>query len=371
MQLRLFRTSLAFSFLMVTLVSLAGANETETQQSENIQQFKKISERLEDFTPVFKAPHRGLFDPPEAKPQIVRLLGLDFAQDGESFSAGLIRIDSSSSLEITGYWLPTFTSLELPIPVSVHFWSHDCRFTRVVEISVGPASSEEPWLPGAVYKQTYTIRLDEISQTINGKCHMTVSLLSQKNSERAPVTLQYLVIYLSPNIRAGRIVTRNLKANSTFGDSFRDLSLSFRLGYLAEHTINIPKEFQSGNVKVALISAFSYGSIPQDNPVCNVIATAENGQDHTWILKSGVDTARADYDAARPGTQNHEKVSAFESSDADFLDYAGMTFKRYKYLCILEVPEEIDPIVSLKFRSINQYLFEIYDVVLIPEEDKK
>ncbi len=325
---------------------------------------KEILATLEALAPTFPAPRIDILASLESETLPVRLIGVDLTQHGTRLGKEGPRLDGKLGLKVTGYWLPLIMPLESTVPADIRLWSHDSRITKSQEIGVGPVAGEDSWIPGQVYKQNYEIELMPISSVFSGKCHMTISLLSLKGGKIISSPLQYLSLYLSPNVGRGRVHPRNLQA--AVGASPHDLSVSFRLGHGAEHEVDIPAAWQKDNARIAVISAFGFGNVAQGDPVCEVVAKTESGGKHTWALASGIATARADYDFYSEGNLNHKKVQVVESADAEYLDMSGGPFRKHKFIGFLEVPQTLGAIKSLTFRSQSSVIFDVFDVVLLP-----
>ncbi len=324
---------------------------------------QEILRRIKALTPTFPAPPTHILASPGSEALPVRLIGVDLKQRSTRLDKENLRLNGKLRLKVTGYWLSPVMPLESTIPADIRLWSHNSRITKSQEITVGPIDGEESWMPGQVYKQEYQINLKPISSVFSGNIHMTVNLLSRKNGKFVPNPLQSLSLYLSPNVGRGRVEPSVLQA--AVGETPRDLSVSFRLGNGAEHKVPIPARWQKGNARIAVVSAFGFGSVDQGEQVCEVVVETKSGQ-HTWELTSGVETAQADYDYYPAGTLDHDKIQIVESTDSEYLSELGQPFRKHKYIGFLEVPETLGTIKSITFNSESSVIYEVFDVLLLP-----
>ena len=147
-----------------------------------------------------------------------------------------------------------------------------------------------------------------------------------------------------------------------------DLSVSLHLGLEARHTIRIPPKWQSGAAQIGVVSGTSYLSVPQGEPVADIVVAGEDGREATLTLRNGVTTARTDYDFYAPEEMNHRKIRIAESTPATRLSKQDTPFQLHKYAATLDVPASIERIESLTFVCTGEMVLDIWDVALIPGE---
>lgn len=345
------------TFLPGFWIVVAGA-AVMPAQAEQPATLEKTESLLESVTPTFAAPYPELS--PGWEPVPLRLVGVDLAQEGESAPAPRPVLDSSRPLTITCYWLAerkTSRKQDLELRIA----SHDDKISRVEEVKAGP--DDAAWNAGSLYKQRFVFPLSPIASTITGDAMLSLSLFPRQQGSTLPVTLQRVPLHLEPLLRAGRISERSL--NSAIPGDYHDLSVSFRLGRNARQTVRLPEQKAEPATAVAVVSSVAYGSPPQGETVCEIIARNQGGETHAWSLISGLNTARSDYDFYPPGSVNHEKTTIVESWDAGYPDVFNKPFKKHKYLAVLPLPPAARTADSLEFVSKTPFVIDIYDVALI------
>jgi hypothetical protein len=318
---------------------------------------------LKAVTPAYPAPYPEFST--DWQPLAVRLLGVDLAQNGLLVAGERPILDSAFPLTVTCYWLAEAEvtkkrGLELKVA------SPTGLISKTEEVKAGPGATG--WEAGSVYRQSFELALAPVAATITGDAMLVLSLFPRQDSSRVPVALQRVALHISPSPRPGRVSERSLRA-AIAGD-YHDLSTSFRLGRNARQEIQIPPEARGPATAIGVISSASYGSAPQNEPVCEVVAKSESAATHTYSLRSGVDTARSDFDFYAPGSVNHEKATVIESWDAEYPDVFNNPFKKHMYLALFPLPAEVLNLASIEFISKTPFVLDVFDVVLIrtPQE---
>lgn len=323
----------------------------------------EIQRLVKNVTPTYAAPYPEFAA--DWRPLSLRLLGVDLAQKGASLTEQRPQLDVMFPLNVTCYWLAE-SELSQKKELELKIASHDGNIFKAEEVKTGPDAI--PWNAGSVYQQSFEINLASAAASISGDSMLVLSLFPGQQNLPAPVPLQTVPLYLCPAVGSGRVSARSLSA-AIAGD-YHDLSASFRLGRNAKLKIPVSGQLLRPIVAIAVVSSFSYGSIPQDGPVCEIIAKGEGGQTHAWTLTSGVDTARCDYDFYAPGSVNHQQAKIVESWDAEYPNLFDKPFKKYKYLAVLPLPDTLTSLVSLEFISKCQVVVDIFDVVLVQEKQE-
>ena len=322
-----------------------------------------IKRLLDSVTPAFAAPYPEFS--PDWQPLSLRLLGVDLAQNGEPVSGERPDLDSSFPLTVTCYWL-TEAEVSQKRGLELKVASHDGQISRTEEVKAGPDAVA--WEAGSVYPQSFELALAPVASTITGDAMLVLSLFPRQQASASPVALQRVPLHLNPSLRPGRVTARNLSSAIT-GD-YHDLSTSFRLGRNARQKVQVPPETRGPATAIAVVSSVSYGSAPQNEPVCEIIVKSEGARTHTCYLRSGVDTARSDYDFYAQGSVNHEKAAVIESWDAEYPDVFNKPFKKHMYLAILPLPSDARNLASLEFVSKTPFVLDIFDVVLIQTQQE-
>ena len=322
-----------------------------------------IKRLLDSVTPAFAAPYPEFS--PDWQPLSLRLLGVDLAQNGEPVSGERPDLDSSFPLTVTCYWL-TEAEVSQKRGLELKVASHDGQISRTEEVKAGPDAVA--WEAGSVYQQSFELALAPIASAITGDSMLVLSLFPRQQASAAPVALQRVPLHLNPSSRPGRVSVRSLSSAIT-GD-YHDLSTSFRLGRNARQKVQVPSETRGPATAIAVVSSVSYGSPPQNEPVCEIITKSEGAKTHTFYVRSGIDTARSDFDFYPPGSVNHEKAVVIESWDAEYPDVFNKPFKKHMYLAILELPSDARNLASLEFVSKTPFVLDIFDVVLIQTQQE-
>lgn len=322
-----------------------------------------VKQLLDSITPSFAAPYPEFS--PDWQPLALRLLGVDLAQNGKAVSGERPVLDSSFPLTVTCYWLAEAQvtqkrGLELKVT------SHDGQISKTEEVKAGPDAIA--WEAGSVYQQSFELALAPVASTSTGDAMLVLSLFPRQQASASSVALQRVPLHINPSLRPGRVSSRNLSSAIT-GD-YHDLSTSFRLGRNARQKVQVPVETRGPATAIAVISSVSYGSPPQNEPVCEIIAKSEGAKTNTFYLRSGVDTARSDFDFYPPGSVNHEKATVIESWDAEYPDVSNKPFKKHMYLAILPLPNDARNLASLEFVSKTPFVLDIFDVVLIQTQQE-
>ncbi|HEO70055.1 MAG TPA: hypothetical protein ENN80_02255 [Candidatus Hydrogenedentes bacterium] len=205
--------------------------------------------------------------------------------------------------------------------------------------------------------------LEGIARVFSGYSYLTLNFRSPRAGALALTPLLGLPITLTPVIATGRIAADDFAL--FFGPHALRLDVSFRLGEAAFISLPVPQDAGMDVVAVGVVSAFSYGSVDQGLPLCEV--TLKSGEEtvETLWLESGVTTARADYDFHSHGYEKHEKITVIESIQADYLNVDGVPFMKHKYAALLEVQVPAAHIDAIAFRATSDVILDIYDVALL------
>jgi hypothetical protein len=323
----------------------------------------KTERLLKAVTPAFAAPYPEFS--PDWQPLALRLLGIDLTQNGLPVTGERPVLDSAFPLTVTCYWLAEAEvtqkrGLELKVA------SHDGQIAKTEEVKAGPDAIA--WEAGSVYRQNFELALAPVVSAFTGDAMLVLSVFPRQKSSTSPVALQRVPVHLNPSLRPGRVSARSL--SSAFTGDYHDLSTSFRLGRNARQKIQVPVETRGPATAIAVVSAVSYGSAAQDEPVCEIVTKSEGAKINTFYLLSGVDTARSDYDFYAEGSVNHEKATVIESWDAEYPDVFNKPFKKHMYLAILPLPNDAGNLAALEFISKTPFVLDIFDVVLIQTQQE-
>lgn len=319
--------------------------------------------RLRDIQPAIPAPILRLFESSATSALPVRLLGIDLEQGGGQIHHHSDRIAADMPLELNAYWEATQpTAVRFPWTVKIS--SHDGKIARNFGFSGGPADTAQAWQAGCVYKQRVQIDLLDAARAFSGKGHLSVNLASSAAAAGALIPLLAVPIELKP-------VLSNRDANPAdikryVNAAFVDLDVSFRLGYQAEITIPVDRPVPARSL--AVVSAYSYGSVPQGEAVAELIVGYEDGNLAALVLGSGKTTARGDYDFFGQGRLNHDKIDILESREASYLSQTGAPFQTHKYAAVFQLPRPYRNVASITFRSVRPVILDVYDAVLVPAD---
>lgn len=320
-----------------------------------------LERMVKEFTPTYTAPYSGLTQ--ELPAVRLRLLGTDLEQDGKLLSDERPVLDSSLPATITCYWMAE-AEVTQKTPLELKLSTHDGQIFRSVEVKAGP--NAEVWHVGSVYVQKYELQVSAVATVFSGDSLLTLSLFPYQDADIAAVPLQSLPIYLTPYVRAAQVSDRNL--NAAVGKDLRSLSVSFRLGRNARHKITVDDQALGATSAIAVVSGFSYGSIPQDEPVCDIVVRFHGGDSETWTMLSGVHTARSDFDFYPPNAANHKKVQIVESWQSEYADTFDRPFQKHKYLALFSVPQSSGKVASIEFVSKISNVIDIFGVALVREK---
>lgn len=313
--------------------------------------------------PAYPAPLPGVLESGLGEEVPLRLIGIDLEQRGQRIDELPPIIEGAEPLVISFYWTP-LTRLASPIPLGVRFWSHDGKITRALDLTAGPESGEAPWLPDRLHRQRVEIPMRPVALAFSGRSHMTLYFRSPHAGAGNAPPLQSLPLILSP-VRRGADAGDALYPE-VFGEGWRSVGASFRLGNGAEIIIAVPDTGDRAVRGIGVVSAFSYGSVPQGGVACVIEPIpAEGGAVPALELISGVHTARHDYDFQAPGVQDHEKTAIVESVEADYLSAQGAPFMKHKYAGVIEAPDAFPPLRALRFRAQGEVILDVFDVVLV------
>lgn len=346
---------LAFLLIASGMVTAAPAASISAQEAER---------QLQDITPTFTAPYASFVE--DWQPLALRLLGVDLAQNGKLLPGPRPALDSSLPLTVTCYWLAE-AEITQKRGLEIKIVSHDGQIFKAEEVKAGPDAL--PWNVGSVYPQNFELSLAPVAAMISGDSVLVLSLFPRLQASTAPVPLQNVPLYLSPSVRPGRVSARSLDV--LINGDYHDLSVSFRLGRGASLTIQLPEQTRGPATAIAVVSSVSYGSVQQDEPVCEIVAKSLGANSHTWELLSGVDTARSDFDFYPQGSVNHQKVRIVESWDAEYPDVFDKPFKKHKYFTILPLPKGSRNLVSLDFISKTPFVLDVFDVALVQTKQEE
>jgi hypothetical protein len=310
--------------------------------------------------PVYPAPYVDAIADPAAPPAPLRLQGIDLLQNGEHIEGAVAALDSMQTVRLIGHWLPNQQLLGT-LPLTLKFWSHDGKITRSVNLQVGPKPPASPWEPDRPYQQEYEFSLRPVADAFSGDSYLTLNLPSAQSP--APLKpLQVIPIRIAPRI-AGRNVD-TARYGELFGAAYHSLEKSFRLGNQADLTLPITSAAEPIR-GIGLVSAFSYGSLPQGTPVCEIILRDESGQEVRLLAESGVATSKYDYDYHAPGAMQHNKVAIAASVEADYLSADGAPFMKHKYAHVLLLEAPMTGLKSITFKAVSDVVYDVYDIVLV------
>lgn len=313
--------------------------------------------------PAIPAPAVGAFAPAAARPAPLRLLGVDLLQEGAPVAPDVLL--GGRPLVMRFHWIPSRRAAAA-VPFEVTFVSAGSRISRRYELAAAPEPGAAPWEGGCVYLQPQAIDLPSVATAMSGDVSIIVQLIEQEMGAIVRRPLQQIRARVSPAVVPGQVSRRAVAA--FFGETARPLNVSFRLGSGAAAEVPLPAGVSGAAAEtIGLVSAFSYGDIPQGGPVCMVEVLAGDEVVRQVELRSGEHSARADYDY-RPEEQKHDKTSVVESWLAEYGDAEGAPFNKHKYG--VRIPIGADAAAratALRFRAAADVVFDVYEVVLAPE----
>jgi hypothetical protein len=316
---------------------------------------------LQSIKPTIPAPLLRVFESGATSALPVRLLGIDLEQAGNRLRNTSDRISMEAPLVLIAYWEPTQPTSNR-FPWTVRITSHDGKIARNFDFSGGPGDAGHAWQAGCVYKQHVRIDLLDTARAFNGKSHLTVNFASSAGAGSVLTPLQAVPIDLLPVISKRDVNSADVR--QYLNAEFVDLDVSFRLGYRAEVTVPVAQPVAARSL--AVVSAYSYGSVPQGEPVAEVIVSYEDGTLAAFVLGSGKTTARGDYDFFGQGKLNHEKIDILESREAAYLNQNGAPFQTHKYAAAFQLPRPYRNVASVTFRSVRPVILDVYDAALVP-----
>ncbi len=357
-----FKQRILFSLFCILLLSfpLSGFSETE------LSSFETLETQLNSLAPTYPAPPRSIDPEIEKDTPPVQLLGITLLQNGRACTGNYPEIKGDTPLEIVGHWLPA-VHYPAQFRLLVRFCSHNSRISRQQEFNVGPVIPNTAWQTGCVYQQRYTIDLPTISTMFNGAVYLSLNLTSPHWSSGRLLPLQGLRIQVTPSLEKRRNSTKDYAALFPPTTS-QSLNTSFRLGYPAKVRLPIPPRPGQTLKGIAVLSAFSYGSEPQEKPICKISVNGKNKTLQTLSLRSGISTARYDYDYYPEGHLNHRKIRIVQSFEADYLNAFGAPFKKHVYLGELDCKRPSTPPTELIFQAASsEVMLDVFDIVLLYE----
>lgn len=322
---------------------------------------RDVKARLAEITPSFPAPYAQAVLPVGVEPGAVRLLGVDLAQAGPVAASKRPRLEGGRPLTLTAYWVPS-TRIVGRIPFSLRFWLENFMVSRGEDLAVGPGPGQPPWEPGVVQRQEYSVNLSNVSSMLTGNARLSLQLTPKSGAGQPGLVLQEMPVFLAPQVGRGRI--RAELWEPLLAGPAKTLSVSFRL--CNEARVRVPVRVEPGRAATTLLvaSAYAYGSLPQDTPVMEVTVEGREGA-RVVVLRSGVDTARTDYDFFPPGAQDHAKATIIDSQDADYLDSGGAPFQRHRYLARLALDPPVAEPRSVSFRLLADVVVDVHEAALL------
>lgn len=350
--------------LCVFAVLAASAAPAETPPAAETPQpltARDIQARLAEITPAFPAPYVQAVLPVGVEPGAVRLLGVDLAQAGPVAASKRPRLEGGRPLTITAYWVPS-TRIVGRIPFSLRFWLENFMVSRGENLAVGPGPGQPPWEPGVVQRQEYSVNLSGVAAMLTGNARISLQLTPKSGGGQPGLVLQEMPVFLAPHVGRGRIRAELWEPLLT--GPAKTLSASFRLCNEARVRIPVRTEPDSAATAILVASAYAYGSLPQDAPVMEVTVEGRDGA-RAVVLRSGVDTARTDYDFFPSGDQDHAKATIIDSQDADYLDSGGAPFQRHRYLARLALDPPVPAPVAVSFRLVSDVVVDVHEVALL------
>ena len=286
-------------------------------------------------------------------------LGVTLWQGGRELAGSPAVVGIGSPLLVEIQW-ETNTADTAEPAVEVGFLSHNNRFVRSLESEPLPAADEaDAPRPGAVSWSRRQLDLGPVLGEYSGLGYLVFYRPLPGPDITRREALEYAPVFIEALPRRRTVSTNEY--GRFFPEDHVSLDTSVRLGHGAEAVLHLddPLEAHGG---LGLISSFGYGSEPQGEAVAVLEFLRDGELLHDETLRAGVHTARADYDF-NPDSQNHEKISIIESTEADYLSTRGTPFMRHKYVTILN-PEHLAAADSLRIRSRSPVILEIHDLVL-------
>ncbi len=315
-------------------------------------------------SPDFAAPSANALLPPGGDPGPLRLLGIDLLQDGAPLTGDTPAVDANKPLEIVAYWVP-YVRLPARLPLSARFWAHRFMVSGGDTLEAGPEAGAPPWEAGGVYRQPHTVNLPAVLVSVSGEARLLIGLESvQRDKGRKTLPLMDLAVTVAPRVGGGKIPRKLLEARAPGG---MVLSKSFRLCRGASVVLPVTPSVGGRVVSVLVCSAFSYGDVPQDKPVFEMVPQTAGGAAMAAVpVLSGAHTARTDYDFYPARSMGHGKAEIIDSQEADTTDSGGLPMRRHRYAAQFDLPAPA-ALTGLAFRPVSNVVVDVFDVVLLLE----
>lgn len=297
----------------------------------------------------------------------LRLIEIDVRQAGDAGPQPVTELDSTRNIALRAHWLPTI-SITSKARIEMRVWSEECTVSASYNFNAGPADAASPWKPGCLEIQEYDIDPKRFAASVNGNCAIVLSAVTRQAGGMQYEPLQELRVYVSPLPGPSGVAQESL--DTELGAGYARLDQGVRLCGGARYTFDVPEPKRTAAARIAIVSAFSYGSVPQDGPVCSLRIDADDGKTQEAVLRSGVDTARTDFDYYPADKQNHAQARIIESADAGYVNLQNRPFQKHKYVSMIELAPDVGAIRSVTVQSENKFVFDIYDIALLPKGAK-
>ncbi len=310
---------------------------------------------LDAITPSFTVPPVDLFDVEEYGSLPARLLGVDLLQDGKELSGDSPWVDATQPLVLRAYWEP-IRRLESQARFRATVWDSMCLIKNDFDLRFGPLPADAPWEAAEVAIQEYPIDLLEAATSFSGRGYLNLTLLTPRSATRKERPLLLIPISLGPLARESLVTERVVKEK--LGENAAFIPTMSRLGIGASLPIAIPSGLTPSK-SVHVLSSMAYRNPPQGVDVCEIQFTDRAGKSALGHLRSGENTARADYDALTP-ERDHDKVTVLRSRDSGQLDALGRPVRTHIYMEPIPIPPELGPLASIEIRCVAETFFDLF-----------
>jgi hypothetical protein len=296
---------------------------------------------------------------PDNMPLPLELQRIEVGEEASAGSARIVRIDTNQPVRANMYWVAT-TALAKKTPVVMRATVANGRLTREEEALIGPGEGQPPWRPGSMYCSEVLLDLLSIGRSATGDGYLTICMLSKGVQGVELVPLLTFPVHIVPRQEHARFDSDMLR--SAFGEEVELVDVSCRLGPGAVLARQIGGGTGAESTAVVLVSAFGYGDIPQDGLVAEVRLETEAGEEISLPVRSGVETARADYDYD-PHKARHRRVRIVESRDAGYNDVRGRPFERHYYGAEIPLPLP-SRVTALYIENVSEVVLDIFGIGL-------
>ena len=292
----------------------------------------------------------------------LRIVRLRLFQNGDVLDMEHAKIEADSPLDLEITWLP-LSLISSSVPFRIVFWDGLGLISRDFTFRAGPVDPVAEWVVGAEYTQRVTVSSREFANFFSGQSYLEIDVDAVRHSERAFRPLMLVPIEVMPLLSQVQIAEGAVRR--AVGEDVHLLPKQAKLGMGASIAMSVPKHVQEGNKALAVVSSLSYRGKPQGEQVAVIILQGANGETAELSLRSGIETARCDYDAYPPGRFLHEKVTVFSSRDSAQLNRSGQPVQLNNYIGLLDIPPELTAITEITVRCTSEVVMHLQGMSLV------